>query len=172
MAETASQHNGADIPTTMATSFRSPPPSQTTSLMTSTDFYRSNNGLQFEIGQDERSGSAGWSTGGRPSEWWQQKEAAYSAQGLNSTGKGILIGMMSAFGSAALIALIVSIVYFFRHTNRGRIFLDRMTRPGEFDDEQQFIKEEEEALEGMDDLQKAEYHRAKGGSQHKYTSAS
>lgn len=81
---------------------------------------------------------------------------------LNSTGKGILIGILSAFGSAALVAVILSIVYFFRFTNRGRIFLDRIGRPGEFDDEQAFIREEEEALDEMDDLQRAEYLRAKG----------
>lgn len=81
---------------------------------------------------------------------------------LNSTGRGIIIGMLSAFGSAALVAIIAAIVYFFRYTSRGRILLDRMGRPGEFDDEQQFLREEEEALAEMDDLQRAEYHRAKG----------
>ena len=85
-----------------------------------------------------------------------------SAQGLNSTGKGILIGMLSAFGSAGIVALILSIVYFFRFTNRGRIFLDRIGRPGEYDDDQAFLREEEEALEEMDDLQRTEYLRAKG----------
>lgn len=83
---------------------------------------------------------------------------------LGSTGKGILIGMLSAFGSAALIALVVAILYFFRHTSRGRIFLDRIGRPGEFDDEQQFLQDEEDALANMDDLQRAEYHRSKGRS--------
>ena len=82
--------------------------------------------------------------------------------GLGSTGKGILIGMLSAFGSAALVALIIAIVYFFRYTTRGRIFLDRIGRPGEFDDEQQFLREEEEAMGEMDELQRAEYLRAKG----------
>ncbi|KAF2154096.1 SPRY-domain-containing protein [Myriangium duriaei CBS 260.36] len=80
---------------------------------------------------------------------------------LGSTGKGILIGMLSAFGSAALIALVLAIVYFFRFTTRGRILLDRLGRPGEFDDEQAFLREEEEALEEMDDLQRQEYLRAK-----------
>lgn len=45
------------------------------------------------------------------------------------------------------------------------MFLDRITRPGEYDDEQQFAKEEAEALEEMDDLQRAEYLRAKGRTQ-------
>lgn len=84
--------------------------------------------------------------------------------GLGSTGKGILIGMLSAFGSAAMIAVIVAIIYFFRYTSRGKIFLDRIGRPGEYDDEQAFLREEEEALEEMDDLQRTEYLRAKGES--------
>jgi hypothetical protein len=71
--------------------------------------------------------------------------------------------MLSAFGSAALVALIMAIVYFFRYTNRGRIFLDRIGRPGEYDDEQQFLREEEEAMAEMDEMQRAEYLRAKGG---------
>lgn len=80
----------------------------------------------------------------------------------DSTGKGILIGMLSAFGSAALVAIIIGIVYFFRYTNRGRILLDRIGRPGEFDDEQQFLREEEDAMGEMDESQRAEYLRAKG----------
>jgi hypothetical protein len=83
---------------------------------------------------------------------------------LSSTGKGILIGMLSAFGSAALVAIILAFVYFFRYTNRGRIFLDTIGRPGEFDDEQAFLRDEEDALEDMDDVQRAEYLRAKGES--------
>jgi len=89
-------------------------------------------------------------------------DTQFRARGLNSTGKGILIGMLSAFGSAAIVALILAIVYFFRFTNKGRIFLDRIGRPGEYDDEQAFLREEEEALEEMDDLQRAEYLKAKG----------
>lgn len=72
--------------------------------------------------------------------------------------------MLSAFGSAALVALILAAVYFFRYTNNGRIFLDRIGRPGEYDDEQAFLREEEEALTEMDDLQRSEYLRAKGES--------
>ena len=79
-----------------------------------------------------------------------------------STGKGILIGMLSAFGSAAFVVLVFAIFYFFRYTNRGRIFLDRIGRPGEYDDEQALAREEADALEGMDDLQRVEYLRAKG----------
>ena len=79
-----------------------------------------------------------------------------------STGKGILIGMLSAFGSAAFVVLIFAVFYFFRYTNPGRIFLDRIGRPGEYDDEQAWAREEAEALEVMDDIQRLEYMRAKG----------
>ena len=81
---------------------------------------------------------------------------------LGSTGKGILIGMLSAFGSAALVCLMIAAAYFFRYTQRGRIFLDRISRPGEFDDEQQFLREEEDAVAHMDEIHRAEYLRAKG----------
>ena len=37
-----------------------------------------------------------------------------------------------------------------------------MGRPGQFDDEQAMLREEAEALETMDDMQRAEYMRAKG----------
>lgn len=91
-----------------------------------------------------------------------QQEISYQAQGLGSTGKGILIGMLSAFGSAAFISFLIAIVYFFRYTQKGRILLDSIGRPGEYDDEQQFLREEEEALGEMDDMQRSEYQRAKG----------
>ena len=79
-----------------------------------------------------------------------------------STGRGILIGLLSAFGSAGVAVLILAIFFFFRYTSRGRIILDRIGRPGEYDDEQAFAREEAEALEHMDDMQRAEYLRAKG----------
>jgi predicted PurR-regulated permease PerM len=79
-----------------------------------------------------------------------------------STVNGVVIGLLSSFGSAILIAIIFLIVYFFRYTNSGRILLDRIGRPGEYDDEQQYAREEAEALEEMDDLQRVEYLRAKG----------
>lgn len=81
-----------------------------------------------------------------------------------STGRGILIGILSAFGSAGVAVIILAVFFFFRYTNRGRILLDRIGRPGEFDDEQAFAREEAEALESMDELQRAEYLRAKGRS--------
>lgn len=79
-----------------------------------------------------------------------------------STGKGILIGILSAFGSAGIAVLVLAIFFFFRYTNRGRILLDRIGRPGEYDDEQAFAREEAGALETMDELQRTEYLRAKG----------
>ncbi|KAL9116186.1 MAG: hypothetical protein Q9227_000557 [Pyrenula ochraceoflavens] len=78
-----------------------------------------------------------------------------------STGKGILIGILSAFSSAGIAILVLAILFFFRYTSRGRIILDRIGRPGEYDDEQAFAREEAEALESMDDLQRTEYLRAK-----------
>lgn len=73
-----------------------------------------------------------------------------------------MIGVLSAFGSAGVAVLVLAVFFFFKYTNRGRIILDRIGRPGEYDDEQAFAKEEAEALETMDELQRAEYLRAKG----------
>lgn len=81
--------------------------------------------------------------------------------GLGSTAKGIMIGVFSVLGAAGFCFLFFAVIYYFRYTQQGRVFLDRITRPGEYDDEQQFAKEEAEALEEMDDLQRAEYLRAK-----------
>lgn len=80
----------------------------------------------------------------------------------DSTINGVMIGLLSSFGSAILIAFIFLIVYFFRYTSSGRILLDRIGRPGEYDDEQSYLREEEQALETMDDIQRQEYLRAKG----------
>jgi hypothetical protein len=85
--------------------------------------------------------------------------------GLGSTAKGIMIGVFSVLGAAGFCFLFFAVIYYFRYTQQGRVFLDRITRPGEYDDEQQFAKEEAEALEEMDDLQRAEYLRAKGKTQ-------
>ncbi|KAK1760903.1 protein ssh4 [Echria macrotheca] len=82
--------------------------------------------------------------------------ADYSS-GLNS----IVIGLVSSFGSAILVACIFLLFYFLRYTASGRIILDRIGRPGEYDDEQAFAREEAEALETMDDMQRTEYLRAK-----------
>jgi hypothetical protein len=81
---------------------------------------------------------------------------------LGSTAKGIMIGIFSVLAAAGVCLIIAAIIYYFRYTQQGRIFLDRLSRPGEYDDEQQFAKEEAEALEDMDDIQRTEYMRAKG----------
>lgn len=86
--------------------------------------------------------------------------------GAGSTGKGILIGILSAFGSAGVAVIILAIFFFFKYTQRGRVILDRIGRPGEYDDEQAFAREEADALEWMDELQRAEYLRAKGTVTH------
>lgn len=80
----------------------------------------------------------------------------------NSTSRGILIGLLSAFGSAGFAVFILAVFFFFKYTAKGRILLDRIGRPGEYDDEQAFAREEADALEHMDDMQKADYMRAKG----------
>jgi len=79
----------------------------------------------------------------------------------DSTINGVVIGLLSSIGSAVLIGCVFLLVWFFRNTSSGRIFLDRIGRPGEYDDEQAFVREESEALEEMDDLQRTEYLRAK-----------
>jgi hypothetical protein len=91
-------------------------------------------------------------------------EPGLGGRQMDSTVNGVVIGLLSSFGSAILIALIFLLVYFFRYTSRGRILLDRLGRPGEYDDEQAYAREEAEALEVMDDLQRTEYFRAKGTS--------
>ena len=146
MAPSALQ-DGIQVPT-LATSYI--PTLQTPEIV------RPHGSVQLRIGHTYHSSHE---NGGE----WQGHRSVFGIQLLGSTEKGILIGMLSAFGSAAFVALIIAIVYFFRYTNRGRIFLDRIGRPGEFDDEQQFLLDEEEAMAEMDDLQRAEYFRAKGG---------
>jgi hypothetical protein len=93
---------------------------------------------------------------------WQPPSGDVHVQRNDSTINGVVIGLLSSFGSALLIALIFLIVYFFKYTSSGRILLDRLGRPGEYDDEQAYMREEAEALEEMDDLQRTEYLRAKG----------
>lgn len=78
-----------------------------------------------------------------------------------STGKGILIGILSAFGSAGVAVVVLAVFFFFKYTQRGRIILDRIGRPGEYDDEQAFLRDEAAALETMDELSRTEYLRAK-----------
>ena len=124
---------------------------------TSAAAWTARDNIEWQVGSP---GSAPPAMGER--EGWRDLRSPFGIDELGSTGKGILIGMLSAFGSALLVAFIIAMVYFFRYTSRGRIFLDRIGRPGEYDDEQQFLREEEDAMDDMDDLQKAEYLRAKG----------
>ncbi|KAH6994886.1 concanavalin A-like lectin/glucanase domain-containing protein [Ilyonectria destructans] len=85
--------------------------------------------------------------------------------GLNSTPSsaftGVIIGLVSSFGSIILIALVIFIFWVSGCANTGRIILDRLGRPGEYDDEQAFARDEAEALESMDDMARQEYLRAK-----------
>ena len=106
----------------------------------------------------------GWRQGGRfrPSTNGSPTSIVININDGGSTSRGFLIGILSAFGSAGIAVLILAIFFFFKYTNRGRIILDRIGRPGEFDDEQAFAQEEAEALESMDELQRIEYLRAKG----------
>lgn len=80
----------------------------------------------------------------------------------SSAFTGVIIGLVSSFGSVILIALVVFIFWASGCAGSGRILLDRLGRPGEFDDEQAFAREEAEALENMDDMSRSEYLRAKG----------
>jgi hypothetical protein len=88
--------------------------------------------------------------------------ATVQASRTDSAINGVVIGLLSSFGSAVFIALVFLLIYVLRYTTRGRILLDRIGRPGQYDDEQAFAREEAEALEEMDDLQRTEYFRAKG----------
>ncbi|CAI4212953.1 unnamed protein product [Parascedosporium putredinis] len=72
----------------------------------------------------------------------------------------IIVAVLSSFASAILIALAFAALYLYRYSPRSG-WLDFLGRPGEFDDEQAFLKEEAEALETMDEMQKTEYLRAK-----------
>ena len=138
MLERSASEHDAPFPSTLMTSHTSSPP---TSLPTIDSTHR----------QSALSGSS-------------YEDALTINNDAGSTGKGILIGILSAFGSAGVAVLVLAIFFFFKYTNRGRIILDRIGRPGEYDDEQAFIREEAEALETMDELQMAEYLRAKGMS--------
>lgn len=91
----------------------------------------------------------------------------------SSAFTGVVIGLVSSFGSIVLIALVIFIFWVSGCASTGRIILDRLGRPGEYDDEQAFARDEAEALEVMDDMTRQEYLRAKGTQncslQHKRT---
>jgi hypothetical protein len=84
---------------------------------------------------------------------------------------GVIIGLASSFGSIVLIFLVIFIFWASGCAGSGRIILDRIGRPGEYDDEQAFAREEAEALENMDDMSRTEYLRAKGTPSHPRTVA-
>ncbi|KAM5371033.1 hypothetical protein ACJZ2D_008230 [Fusarium nematophilum] len=79
----------------------------------------------------------------------------------SSAFTGVVIGLVSSFGSIILIALVIFIFWVSGCASTGRIILDRLGRPGEYDDEQAFARDEAEALEVMDDMSRQEYLRAK-----------
>ncbi|KFH40846.1 hypothetical protein ACRE_084470 [Hapsidospora chrysogenum ATCC 11550] len=79
----------------------------------------------------------------------------------SSAFTGVIIGLVSSFGSIILISLIIFIFWVSGCAGSGRILLDRFGRPGEYDDEQAFAREEAEALETMDEMARTEYLRAK-----------
>ncbi|KAL2845720.1 concanavalin A-like lectin/glucanase domain-containing protein [Aspergillus pseudoustus] len=139
-----------DAPSTLATSIRTIPPTFPTAVdspsLVEPQHVASSPELAFS--------SASWDQG-------NGDRISVSGNPSTSTGKGILIGVLSAFGSAAVAVLVLAAFFFFKYTQRGRILLDRMGRPGEFDDEQAFLREEADALEVMDDLSRSEYLRAK-----------
>jgi hypothetical protein len=87
---------------------------------------------------------------------------ATAPSSASSAFTGVIIGLVSSFGSIILIAAIIFIFWATGCAGNGRILLDRLGRPGEFDDEQAFAREEAEAIETMDDLARTEYLRAKG----------
>lgn len=90
--------------------------------------------------------------------------ASSSTTSPSSAFTGVIIGLVSSFGSIIIIALMIFAFWVSGCSGGGRILLDRIGRPGEYDDEQAFAREEAEALETMDEMARAEYLRAKGRS--------
>ncbi|KAI9155228.1 Protein ssh4 [Paramyrothecium foliicola] len=86
---------------------------------------------------------------------------ANAPSSANSAFTGVIIGLVSSFGSIILIAVIIFVFWATGCAGNGRILLDRFGRPGEYDDEQAFAREEAEALESMDEMTRTEYLRAK-----------
>ncbi|GAO18964.1 uncharacterized protein UV8b_05951 [Ustilaginoidea virens] len=82
----------------------------------------------------------------------------------SSAFTGVIVGLVSSFGSIIFIAVVVFIFWASGCAGcagSGRIILDRLGRPGEYDDDEAFAREEAEALDTMDDMARAEYLRAK-----------
>jgi hypothetical protein len=80
----------------------------------------------------------------------------------NETLGVIAVGVLLSFAMAICIALLGVGFYYYKNSAFGRGWLDVFSRPGEYDDEQAFLREEAEALETMDDMSRTEYLRAKG----------
>ncbi|KAK9321209.1 concanavalin A-like lectin/glucanase domain-containing protein [Lipomyces orientalis] len=72
----------------------------------------------------------------------------------------LLVGLVSTLGSIVVLAVFFAILYFLFYTRQGRILLHR-GRPGEYDDEQAFLREEEEGLQQMDDIARTSYLQAR-----------
>ncbi|KAK9493519.1 concanavalin A-like lectin/glucanase domain-containing protein [Lipomyces doorenjongii] len=68
----------------------------------------------------------------------------------------LLVGLISTLGSIMVLTVFFAILYFLFYTRQGRILLHR-GRPGEYDDEQAFLREEEEGLQHMDDIARTSY---------------
>jgi hypothetical protein len=84
---------------------------------------------------------------------------------MTSEALGVIaVGLLMSFATAIFIALIIVGFYYYKNSSFGHGWLDLLGRPGEFDDEQAFAREEAEALETMDDMSRTEYLRAKGRS--------
>lgn len=142
-------HDGSHIPT-LRTSYYPHPEHTSISETPITKF----NGIDWDV-----------ITPNTPQKSWQQQARITDTpphRGMTSQGKGVIIGICSAFGSLVVVALLVCVVYFFRFSDTGRIFLDRLANPGEFDDEQQFMREEGEAMAAMTESERQEWLRAKG----------
>ncbi|KAK9462475.1 concanavalin A-like lectin/glucanase domain-containing protein, partial [Lipomyces oligophaga] len=72
----------------------------------------------------------------------------------------LLIGLVATLGTVAVLAFLFSLIYFLFYTRHGRILLNR-GRPGEYDDEQAFLREEEEGLANMDEFARTSYLQAR-----------
>ncbi|KAI7533740.1 hypothetical protein KC331_g12913, partial [Hortaea werneckii] len=94
MAQVALQH-GARVPT-LATSVV---PSHRETEMPEVQPQPIGDGFRWSIEHGRDGEKMPWEQTGS-----HRQEISYQPQGLGSTGKGILIGMLSAFGSAAFIA--------------------------------------------------------------------
>ncbi|ODV91682.1 hypothetical protein CANCADRAFT_11440, partial [Tortispora caseinolytica NRRL Y-17796] len=68
-----------------------------------------------------------------------------------------IITLVATAGTACILVLVVM----FFTSSTGRILLGNLALPGEYDDEQAFLRDEEEALEEMDDISRSNYLQAR-----------